>query len=90
MLSIHFDLCVDATGVVFHQLGLLGTDLQNSAWVVGRERDTHTHRTDKQTNRSREIQVERVCVLDFFVDFTILLRHFIYQGHVFLYTEKRC
>ena len=24
---IHFDLCVDATGVVCHQLGLLGTDL---------------------------------------------------------------
>ena len=27
LLSIHFDLCVDATGVVCHQLGLLGTDL---------------------------------------------------------------
>ena len=27
LLSIHFDLCVDATGVVYHQLGLLGTDL---------------------------------------------------------------
>ena len=26
-LSIHFDLCVDATGVVCHQLRLLGTDL---------------------------------------------------------------
>ena len=26
-VSIHFDLCVDATGVVCHQLGLLGTDL---------------------------------------------------------------
>ena len=26
-LSIHFDLCVDATGVVCHQLGLLDTDL---------------------------------------------------------------
>ena len=26
LLSIHFDLCVDATGVC-HQLGLLGTDL---------------------------------------------------------------
>ena len=26
-LSIYFDLCVDATGVVCHQLGLLGTDL---------------------------------------------------------------
>ena len=26
-LPIHFDLCVDATGVVCHQLGLLGTDL---------------------------------------------------------------
>ena len=26
-LSIHFDLCVDATGVVCHQLGLLGTNL---------------------------------------------------------------
>ena len=26
-LSIRFDLCVDATGVVCHQLGLLGTDL---------------------------------------------------------------
>ena len=26
-LSIHFDFCVDATGVVCHQLGLLGTDL---------------------------------------------------------------
>ena len=26
-LSICFDLCVDATGVVCHQLGLLGTDL---------------------------------------------------------------
>ena len=26
-LFIHFDLCVDATGVVCHQLGLLGTDL---------------------------------------------------------------
>ena len=31
MLSIHFDLCVDATGVVFHQFGLLSTDLH----VVG-------------------------------------------------------
>ena len=27
LLSIHFDLCVDATGVDCHQLGLLGTDL---------------------------------------------------------------
>ena len=27
LLSIHFDLCVDATGVVCHQLGLLDTDL---------------------------------------------------------------
>ena len=27
LLSIHFDLCVDATGVVCHQLDLLGTDL---------------------------------------------------------------
>ena len=27
LLSIHFDLCVDATGVVYHQLGLLGTDI---------------------------------------------------------------
>ena len=27
LLSIHFDLCVEATGVVCHQLGLLGTDL---------------------------------------------------------------
>ena len=27
LLSIYFDLCVDATGVCFHQLGLLGTDL---------------------------------------------------------------
>ena len=26
-LSIHFDLCVDATGVVCHQLSLLDTDL---------------------------------------------------------------
>ena len=25
-LSIYFDLCVDATGVVCHQFGLLGTD----------------------------------------------------------------
>ena len=27
LLSIHFDLCDDAAGVVCHQLGLLGTDL---------------------------------------------------------------
>ena len=27
LLSIHFDLCADATCVVCHQLGLLGTDL---------------------------------------------------------------
>ena len=27
LLSIYFDFCVDATGVVCHQLGLLGTDL---------------------------------------------------------------
>ena len=27
LLSIHLDLCVDATGVVCHQLGFLGTDL---------------------------------------------------------------
>ena len=26
LLSIYFDLCVDATGVVCHQLGLLGAD----------------------------------------------------------------
>ena len=26
LLSIHFDLCVDAIGVVCHQLALLGTD----------------------------------------------------------------
>ena len=26
-LSIHFDLCADATGVVYHQLSLLSTDL---------------------------------------------------------------
>ena len=28
LLSIYFHLCVDATGVVCHQLGLLGTNLQ--------------------------------------------------------------
>ena len=27
LLSIHFDLCADATDVACHQLGLLGTDL---------------------------------------------------------------
>ena len=27
LLSTYFDLCVDATGVVCTQLGLLGTDL---------------------------------------------------------------
>ena len=27
LLSVHFDLCVDATGVVCHQLSLLSTDL---------------------------------------------------------------
>ena len=27
LLSIYFDLCVDATGVVCYQIGLLGTDL---------------------------------------------------------------
>ena len=27
LLSIYINLCVDATGVVCHQLGLLGTDL---------------------------------------------------------------
>ena len=27
LLSIHFDICIDASGVVCHQLGLLGTDL---------------------------------------------------------------
>ena len=27
ILPIHFNLCVDATGVVCHQLGLLSTDL---------------------------------------------------------------
>ena len=27
LLSIHFDLCVDATGVVCYQLGLLGANL---------------------------------------------------------------
>ena len=27
LLSVYFDLCVDAAGVVCHQLGLLGTDL---------------------------------------------------------------
>ena len=27
LLSIYFDLCVDATGVVCHQVSLLGTDL---------------------------------------------------------------
>ena len=27
LLSIHFDLCVEATGVVCHQLSLLSTDL---------------------------------------------------------------
>ena len=26
-MSIHFDVCIDAAGVVCHQLGLLGTDL---------------------------------------------------------------
>ena len=31
LLSIHFDLCVDAAGVLCHQLGLLGTDL----YVIG-------------------------------------------------------
>ena len=27
LLSIYFDLCVDATGIVCHELGLLGADL---------------------------------------------------------------
>ena len=27
LLSVYFDLWVDATGVVYHQFGLLGTDL---------------------------------------------------------------
>ena len=29
LLSIYFDLCVDATGVLCHQLGLLGADLHS-------------------------------------------------------------
>ena len=33
LLSIYFDLCVDATGVVCHQLGLLGTDLHTIGFV---------------------------------------------------------
>ena len=32
LLTIYFDICVGATGVVSHQLGLLGTDLH----AVGR------------------------------------------------------
>ena len=35
LLSIHFYLCVDATGVVCHQLGLLGADLHAVGWLVG-------------------------------------------------------
>ena len=31
LLAIYFYLCVDATGVVCHQLGLLGTDLHAMA-----------------------------------------------------------
>ena len=35
LLSIHFDLCVDATAVVCHQLGLLSTDLRAvSCYIV--------------------------------------------------------
>ena len=33
LLLIYFNLCVDATGIVYHQLGLLGTDLHAvSCW----------------------------------------------------------
>ena len=38
-LFIHFNLCVDATGVVCHQLGLIGTDLH----AVGCEGFVETH-----------------------------------------------
>ena len=35
LLSIYFDLCVDATAVVCHQLGLLSTDLRAvSCYIV--------------------------------------------------------
>ena len=34
-LSIHFDLCVDATGVVCYQLGLLGADLHAVVRATG-------------------------------------------------------
>ena len=39
LLSIHFDLCVDATGVVCHQLGLLGTDLYAGLILCDKRRE---------------------------------------------------
>ena len=38
LLSTYFDLCVDATGVICHQLGVLGTDRH----AIGCERFVET------------------------------------------------
>ena len=35
LLCIHFDLCVDASGVFCHQLGLFGTDLHAVGLQLG-------------------------------------------------------
>ena len=41
LLSIYFDLCVDATSVVCHQLGLLDTDLHPYAVEALSRRSTN-------------------------------------------------
>ena len=51
LLSIYFDLRVDATGVVCHQLGLLGTDLY-SVGCGGIVEEEELFYVRRQTNQS--------------------------------------
>ena len=59
-------ICVYATGVVCHQLGLLGTDLQKEKGRGGRgtekgekERETKQREGRERETRQREKEVER-------------------------------
>ena len=45
LLSVCFNLCVDATGIVCHRLGLLGTDLmKHTALFINGQNEVMRHR----------------------------------------------
>ena len=63
LLSIYFHLCVDATGVVCHQLGLLGTDLHAVAVEALSRRSTNFSSSSSSPSKPSTSSAKRRLVI---------------------------